>query len=137
MLRSLLRDELYSLINVAGLSLAIASCLVLGLYLRGELTYDRHHVNHERIYRVATELEADDRSDRVALSAAELAPMLAAEWPDVQAYVRFVPLGGAGFNSADRTIRHGDDAFLWSDVYTVDPNVFEVFTHEILYGDPR
>lgn len=136
MLRFLLRDKLYSLINVAGLSLAIASCLVLGLFLRSELTYDRHHANHERIYRVATEFRADNRSDRVAVSAAELAPKLAEEWPDMQGYVRFVP-PRAAFTAADRTIRHGDDAFLWSDVYIVDPNVFDVFTHEILYGDPK
>jgi putative ABC transport system permease protein len=136
MLRFLLRDKLNSLINVAGLSLAIASCLVLGLYLRSELTYDRHHVQHERIYRVATEFRADGRSQRVALASGLLAPMLAAELADVQAYVRFTP-PGSWSNSTDRVIRRGDRAFIWSDVYVADPNVFEVFTHEIVYGDPK
>jgi putative ABC transport system permease protein len=136
MLRSLLRDWLYTLINVAGLSLAIASCVVLGLYLRSELTYDRHNVNHDRIYRVATELKANGRSERVALASGELAPLLAEELGDVQAFVRFVPPGG-WLTATDRVIRHGEDAFTWSDIFVTDPNVFEVFTHEILYGDPR
>jgi putative ABC transport system permease protein len=136
MLRFLLRDKLNSLINVAGLSLAMASCLVLGLYLRSELTYDRHHVNHERIYRVETEFKADGRSQRVALASPVLAPMLAEEFADVQSYVRFTP-PGAWATATDRTIRHGGDAFMWTDVFVTDPNVFDVFTHEILYGDPK
>ena len=51
-LRNLRREKLYAVLNIAGFALGIASCLILGLYLWGELTYDRHHVNHERIYRV-------------------------------------------------------------------------------------
>jgi putative ABC transport system permease protein len=136
MLRSLLRDRLNTAINVAGLSLALASCLVLGLYLRSELTYDRHHVNHERIYRVATEVTSNGRSERFALASGLLAPMLAADYTDLKSFVRFAPPGGWQ-GATDRTIRHGADAFVWTDVYVADPNVFDVFTHEIVYGDPR
>jgi putative ABC transport system permease protein len=136
MLRSLLRDKTYTLINIAGLSLAIASCLVLGMYLRSELTYDRHFPNYERIYRVETEFKADGRSQRVALSSGALAPMLAEELADVRAYVRFTP-PGSWLTATDRVIRHGGDAFTWSDVYVTDPNVFEVFRHDVLFGDPK
>ena len=136
MLRSLLRDKTYTLINIAGLSLAIASCLVLGMYLRNELTYDRHFANYDRIYRVETEFRADGRSQRVALASGALAPMLAEELADVQAYVRFTP-PGSWLTATDRVIRHDGDAFTWSDVYVTDPNVFEVFTHDILFGDPK
>jgi putative ABC transport system permease protein len=136
MLRALLRDKLYTAINVAGLALALASCLVLGLYLRGELTYDRHFAGHERIYRVATEFKANGRSERVALASGQLAPLLAEELADVRAYVRFTP-PGSWLTATDRVIRHGGDAFVWNDVYVTDPNVFDVFSHEILLGDPR
>jgi putative ABC transport system permease protein len=136
MLRSLLRHKLYTLINLAGLSLAIASCLVLGMYLRSELTYDRHNALHERIYRVEAEFKSEGRSQRVATTPSVLAPMLAEDFADVQAYVRFTP-PGSFFTATDRVIRHGNDAFVWSDVYAADPNVFDVFTHQILYGDPK
>jgi putative ABC transport system permease protein len=136
MLRSLLRDKLYTSIDIAGLSLAIASCLVLGLFLRSELTYDRYHVAHDRIYRIAAQFEADGRSLRVAMTSGLLAPTLAEEFADVQAFVRFTP-PGSYTTSTDRVIRHGGDAFTWSDVYAADPNVFDVFTHKILYGDPK
>ena len=54
-LRNLYREKLYALINISGLSLAIACCLIIGLYLRSELTYDRHHQRHTEIYRVVNE----------------------------------------------------------------------------------
>jgi putative ABC transport system permease protein len=54
-LRKLYREKLYALINVAGLSLGIACCLILALYLRSELTYDQYHVNHKKIFRVVNE----------------------------------------------------------------------------------
>jgi putative ABC transport system permease protein len=137
MLRSLLRNKLNTLINIAGLSLAIASCLVLGMYLRSELTYDRHYANHDRIYRIEQEFKADGRSQRVAMVSGLLAPMLAEELADVQAYVRFTQPGLALGGTPVRAIRHGSDAFFWPDVYVADPNVFEVFDHKILYGDPK
>ena len=44
-LRSLVKDRAYSAINIAGLSIGIACCLILGLYLHNELNYDAHHEN--------------------------------------------------------------------------------------------
>jgi putative ABC transport system permease protein len=137
MLRALLRDKPYTLINVAGLSLAIASCVVLGMYLRSELTYDRHNVNANRIYRVEQEFKSDGRSQRVARVSGLLAPMLAEEFADIRAYVRFLQPGLQLGGTTDRAISHGSDTFLWSDLYFADPNVFDVFTHKILYGDPK
>lgn len=135
-LRTLYRDRLYVLINVAGLSLAMASCLVLGLYLVSELTYDHHNVNRDRIYRVATQFTTDGRTERVATSAPELGPLLEENFADVQAYVRFRKEGNWEFGT-DRLIRHGNDSFYWRDIYAVDDNVFDVFTHHILHGDPK
>src|SRR5919108_6261916 len=105
-LRALYRDKLYALINLAGLAIAIASCTILALYLRSELTYDLHNEQHARIYRVANEFSIAGKVDRFAATSQMLGPMLAEQFPEVQAYVRFL---GAG----ERLIRHGDDAFYW------------------------
>ena len=131
-LRTLARDKTYALINVAGLALAIACCLILGVYLRSELTYDHSHVNYKRIFRVVNEFEINGKLDRFAVTSAMLGPMLKEENADVQAFVRFQ--GGGGNKNF---IQHGNDAYYWSDTYIADPNVFEVFTHKILYGDPK
>src|SRR6516162_10703629 len=91
-LRTLARDKSYALINVVGLAIAIACCLILGVYLRSELTYDQSHENYKRIFRVANEFEINGKTDRYARSSVMLGPMLKEENADVQAYVRF--LGG-------------------------------------------
>jgi len=128
-LRTLYREKLYVLINVSGLSLGIACCLILGLFLHSELTYDRHHVNHKRIYRIVNEATTGGKVDALALTSAALAPLLSKDYPEIESYVRF------RFNT--RTLlRHGDDAFYWENVWFADENVFDVFTHEYIYGDP-
>ena len=62
-LRRLTREKTYAAINIVGLALGIACCLILGLYLRSELTYDQHYRNHERIYRLVNEF-TDRRHQR-------------------------------------------------------------------------
>jgi putative ABC transport system permease protein len=131
-LRTLARDKTYALINVAGLALAIACCLILGVYLRSELTYDHSHVNYKNIFRVVNEFEFNGKLDRFAVTSPMLGPMLKEENADVQAYVRFQ---GGGTNR--NFIQHGGDGYYWSNTYVADPNVFDVFTHKILYGDPK
>ena len=65
-LRKLQREKLYALINIAGLAIAIACCVILGLYLRSELTYDRHTHNYQQIYRVVGEYNANGKIERMA-----------------------------------------------------------------------
>ena len=131
-LRTLARDKTYALINLAGLALAIACCLILGVYLRGELTYDHSHENYKRIFRVANEFELNGKTDRFALTSQSLGPMLKEENADVQEYVRFT---GGGNNR--NFLQHGDVGYYWGNTYIADTNVFKVFTHRILYGDPN
>ena len=130
-LRSLHRERLYALINIAGLALAFACCIVLGLYLRSELGYDRHHLNHERIFRLVNEYRIAANPQSLAVTSPVIAPMMAATYPEISAYVRFIRAAGQG----NILIRHGTDAAYWDHVYAVDANVFEVFTHKAVFGD--
>ena len=134
-LRTLAREKLYTLLNVSGLALGLACCLMLALYLWGELTYDRHNVNHERIYRIGTHITfGDGRSSDFAVTSNALGVMLAEEYPDYfKTYVRFRKLSRPN----PVVLRHEDQVAYWDDVYVADQNVFEVFTHQIVYGDPR
>lgn len=134
-LRKLFREKLYTLINIAGLSLGIACCLILGLFLHNELTYDHHHKNYKRIYRVASELTANGVGNKIALTSPALASVLKKENPEIDDYVRFAVITlpdapGWPFYS-------GDDTYFWKNIYTVDANIFEVFSYDIIYGDPK
>jgi putative ABC transport system permease protein len=134
-LRTLRRERLYAVLNIAGFALGIASCLIVGLYLWDEFTYDRHHVNHERIYRVAQRVTLPNGDEsRLAMTSSALGPMLVEDFPGVvEQHVRFNQ-----FRPGQRTLlRTGAEVDYWSDTYVADDNVFDVFTHEIVYGDPR
>jgi putative ABC transport system permease protein len=134
LLRNFRREKLYTAINLAGLSLGIACCLVLALFLKSELTYDQHFAGHERIYRVVNEFTTGGNNDKFAHTSQALGPMLAAEYPAViKAYVRLRDGGGRG----GAAIRHGDTVFYWQHAYFADQNVFEVFPHTIISGDPK
>jgi putative ABC transport system permease protein len=137
LLRTLQRERLYAAINIAGLSLGVACCLLLGLFLWSELTYDRHFSNHQNIYRVVNEFSIGGAHDRFAVTSRQLGPMVAAENPEVKAYVRFQNNGNGGGSSGGLAIHHGNDVYFWDNSYFASDNVFEVFSHKILYGDPK
>src|SRR5580704_17359342 len=90
-LRNLRRERLYAAINIAGLSLGIACCLILGLFLRSQLTYDSHNVQHDNIYRIVNEFTTNGTTDRFAVTSRSLVPMMSADYPQIKAYVRFEP----------------------------------------------
>ena len=131
-LRNLHREKMYAVINISGLSIAIACCLILGLWLHSELTYDQHNVRHKEIFRIVNEFNANGTVNDYAVTSLSLGPMLAEDYPEIKGYVRFIPQ-----NQESHLFRHGDDAFYWEHYFRADDNVFEVFTHNILYGDPK
>jgi len=132
-LRNLRREKLYTAINVAGLSLGIACCLILGLFLRSELTYDRHFTGHENIYRAVNEFTTAGKSDTFAVTSRYLGPLLAQDFPEVKAFVRFQSNAG----ESGVSLRYGDKTQFWKASYFADDNVFDVFHHDIVYGDPK
>lgn len=132
-LRNLHRGKLDALLQVVGLAVGIAVCIILGLFLHSELTYDEHHVRHERIYRIAQRIVSPDgNASAWATTSSALGPALAEEYPDViLEHARFrVP-------DTDALLRSGNRAHYWDNVYLASGAVFEMFTHEIVHGEPR
>ncbi|MEX2232446.1 MAG: ABC transporter permease [Cyclobacteriaceae bacterium] len=133
--RVFLKDKFFSILNISGLALGIAVSIVLLLILQNDLSYDKHHVNHERIYRLGGHLQATGLDVRLARVARELGPILQEEFPEVQAVVRA--------NSWDRLMvkyqsKSGEEkAFYEEDVVRTDSNYFHVFSHEFIAGDPK
>jgi len=129
-LRRLTRERLYVSINVFSLGLGIASFLILMLYMRSELTYDRHHANYDRIYRITTRFDnANAAEQRFALTQDGIGPILVKDYPQLGQQVRFRP-------STQNVLAYRDTQRKWDRVYLTDPAVFDVFTHKVIYGDP-
>ncbi len=128
--RNIYRDRSYSLINVGGLAVGIGCAIVLGLYLQSELNYDRHFTDHERVFRIANEVNSNGNANLFAQTSYALGPLIAGIAPDVESYVRFFNPG-----SAYSLFRHEDTVFRWENIYFADEAVFQLFSHDIVHGN--
>jgi putative ABC transport system permease protein len=130
--RSAVRERTYAAINLAGLAVGFACCLVLGLFVRDQLTFDRHFANQSRIYRLAGEFSSGTSSMLGVYLPRAIAPILAADYPQVEDYVRFTD---ASLQDGLR-LRHGERVLNWRRTFFADSSVFKVFSHKVLAGDP-
>jgi putative ABC transport system permease protein len=90
--RIITRQKLYSLLNIAGLSVSLVCLLMILLHVRGELGYERGFPKSERIYRVQTDSRYGSISRRWALSATAIGPELAKTFPEIEAAARIIPI---------------------------------------------
>src|SRR5262245_14603165 len=119
-LRKFSRERTYVLINIVSLALGIASFLILALYLRSELTYDLHHVNHDRIYRLVARFQrAGQEGDAFAVSQRGYGPLFTKDFPQVGQFVRFQ-------RSTQNLLQYGDVKKQWERIYLADPTVFDI-----------
>lgn len=127
-LRTLRRQSGYTVINVVGLAVGLACCLLIALYVRHELSYDRYHVNADRIYRAGYVMDARVEVHQTARTPHPLAPVLVSEFPETKAAVRF--------RRAEAVIRHDEESFRETAFYYADAAVFDVFSFSLIEGDP-
>jgi putative ABC transport system permease protein len=126
-LRKVRRQKAYSIINVAGLAVGLAACLLILRWVKDELSYDNYHEKADRIYRLAESETFGGVSARLAVAPFVSAPTFAAEIPEVEAYARLL-------RAAPLAVVEGR-RFDLSDIYYTDPGFFDVFTHMFLAGD--
>jgi putative ABC transport system permease protein len=130
-LRNLRRHPGYAALNVAGLVVGMAACLLIGLYVREELAYDRFHANADRVYRLAAG-PAEEAEPTNANGGYSYGPALEGAFPEVEHAVRFVKVGWG----EERVFAQGERRFYEGDFFFVEPAVFEVFTYPLAEGDP-
>src|SRR5882757_7353387 len=87
-LRNIMRSKAYSFINISGLALGVACCLLLALYIQDEMSYDKHHKRVEDLYRIVSKFESDVVVDKTGSASPPIAMTLKAEIPEVEAAVR-------------------------------------------------
>src|SRR5436190_16301780 len=87
--RNLWKDKFFSFINIAGLAIGVATCLLIILYVLDELSYDRFNVNANRIYRINNEVKFGDLHADLAQVPAPVGPAVVREFPQVEQYTRY------------------------------------------------
>jgi putative ABC transport system permease protein len=128
-LRNLSRHRFYSFINIAGLAIGIASCLIITLYILFETGYDKYLNNHNRIYRINSEIKFAENHLQMAVSPAPLAEALYNDFPEIEAVTRFRQRGSF-------MVRRNKDKFREESIVYADSAVFKVFSFPFLYGTP-
>ncbi len=87
--RNLLKQRFYSVINVLGLAIGLAACLLITLFVLDEISYDRYHSNADQIYRARLSYSLGGQSGDFPIAAAPLARTMAETYPEVENAVRF------------------------------------------------
>jgi len=128
-LRHLRRHPYYTGLNVTGLAVGMACVVLIALYIRHELSYDRFHDNADRIVRMAVDIVVEGEARQNVMTPGVLAPALAADLPEVERAVRLM--------RARPVFRVGEVQAQEPDIAYADPAVFEVFDgFRLLRGDP-
>lgn len=134
-LRRLLREKVYTLVNIAGLSLGMASAILILLFVRHETSFDKFHPGHENIYRIGTDLRLFDQQQDYAVSSAAMGPMLVSEVPEIVSCLRlFYPVYFL-HNMMYRTSE--GEAFFQRFVYAADSTWFDFFHADFIHGDQQ
>ncbi len=130
-LRNHLKQRFYTVINVGGLAVGIAACLIISLFVIKELSYDRQFRNSSRIYRLQSEIKFGPNHFRLASTSAGVAPTMAKDYADIEAWARLDQRGPQFVTSAGSS-----EAFKESSVYWADSTFFKVFPIHVLEGNP-
>lgn len=129
-IRNLKRHKLFSAINILGLTIGMATCMLIMLYVKDELSYDRFHKKADRIVRVVFKGSVQGEQMNEAHVMPPVAQTLRADYPEVQEATR---LRNGGYPR----ISYGDKSFREDALAFADSNIFEVFTLPLLKGDSK
>jgi len=126
--RSIRKSIGFSIINIAGLSSGLAVCLLIILYVKDELSFDRYNTQAENIYRLDTDVSFNGTQFNSMLSPAPLAPTLKQDYPLVVQYVRLRDFGDILIKQGNQNIQDHNAVF-------ADSTFFQVFSIPMLAGD--
>ncbi|MEZ5041755.1 MAG: ABC transporter permease [Saprospiraceae bacterium] len=133
--RNLFKNSAYSAINIFGLALGLAACLLVFSYTQRESNYDTMHADLDQLYRVNQTAIWDPEGGVMSSTAPPLAALLKAKYPEIEASTRINTPGG-------RIVRYKPSnqqvlAFNEEDILAADSNFFDFFAFTLKEGDAR
>ncbi|QMW06656.1 ABC transporter permease [Spirosoma foliorum] len=125
--RNLVLHKAFTTINIVGLAVGLATCLLIVLFVTHELSYDRYHANADRLFRANIHGQVGGKDINTAPVSVPLGPTLLRDYPEVEAVTRFDQEGTF-------IVKHNNDSFKEEHVVFVDSNFFNVFSIPLLKG---
>jgi len=126
--RYMLRQKLFSIISLTGLSLGMACFLLIFLYLQFQHSYDQFHEKKDRIYRVNRYHDGESGKWRLSTTAARVAELASASISEVESAVRM--------SNLPLELQYKDKRIKERNVYAADPEFFDLFSFKLIKGDP-
>ena len=126
--RNILKHKFYSFINILGLTIGIASCLLITLYIADELSYDRFHKNSEDVYRLTLHGRIAGQDINTFTTSPPLGPAMLTEIPGIESFTRVQTTG-------ELIVRFEEESFIEKDFINADSNFFEFFSYGLIKGD--
>lgn len=128
-LRNLRRHPAYSLINIAGLAIGMATCILILLYIQDELSYDRYHPHADRVYRIVDDIESGGQTVQTAGTPTGWGPALKRDYPEIELVVRLRGTESAWLVDLGNTIYY-ERKVIWA-----GSDLFEMFSIPLAAGD--
>ncbi|MEO1011373.1 MAG: ABC transporter permease [Bacteroidota bacterium] len=135
--RSIQKEKFFTVIKIGGFALGIAACLLIALFIRDELSYDKHYSNADRIYRVVMQAQIDGEMKKSTHFPLPMAQTLEADFPEIgkagKIYGSALSSGGKrAFRSGSDTQNIFEQGFLYG-----DQNIFEILEIPLIQGNPE
>ncbi len=128
-IRNLKKNPIYSIINVLGLAVGLSACILIGIFVSHELSYDQYHENSDRIFRVTRDFYDKDGNLSLHLGAVAppIAPLLKQEYPEIEEIARILP--------AQELFKLKEQTFLENDGFYAEPSLFQIFDISLIKGN--
>ena len=128
--RNLLKRKTYAFINIFGLALGAAICLLIVLFIKSESSVDSWRADSDNVYRMVLKRQYPSRVSSYAIIPHSFAQTVKDELPEVTDAVRIFNF----FNNGTFQIQYEDKKFEETEVYFADPTFFDIFKSNLLYG---
>ncbi|HVX52388.1 MAG TPA: ABC transporter permease, partial [Chitinophagaceae bacterium] len=136
--RKFKNNKVFSFINIIGLSVGLACCMLMSLYILNELSYDKYHAKKDDLYQIGTTFILQGKETSVPNTPAAMGQTMQQEFPEIAQTTRLVAL----FSDSKTLLQYKDNSsgqaksFYEPDGYLADSTFFRMFTYNFIEGNP-
>ncbi|MFN8306817.1 MAG: ABC transporter permease [Ferruginibacter sp.] len=134
---NLRKNKVFSFINIFGLAAGLACCMLITLYIRNEISYDKYHKHAADIYQLGTNFIREGKETKMSGTPAPVAQAMQFEYPEIEQTTRLLALFSEDKTLLQYTEKNAaPQSFYETKGYIADSSFFRVFTYDFLEGNP-
>ncbi len=135
--RNMMKNKVFSFINVFGLSVGLTCCMLIGFYLHHEFSYDDYHNNSKQLYQLGTIFVKEGEEERAANTPALMAKAMQQEFPEIRKATRLIRAFSDDKTLLQYNVANKDkESFYETNAFLADSNFFQVLTYHFKEGNP-